>query len=144
MNRFTSRTGLLAIVSLLTVGSMAQAQTVAPGAPQARQQRNGRNEGGRGRLLRGIKLSDAEKARVKEIRGKYRTETKALQESLRPAMQDVRGRVFTAVEREIAWAASLWMAAYNAREFALNGDPSVGDTLRVQAAERLRRAGMGW
>jgi hypothetical protein len=58
------------------------------------------------------------------------------------AYEDVRGRVFTAVEREIAWAASLWMAAYNAREFALNGDSSVGDTLRVQAAERLRRAGI--
>jgi Spy/CpxP family protein refolding chaperone len=80
----------IAIVSLLTVGSVVQAQTAAPGAPQARQQRSGRFEKGRGRLLRGIKLSDAEKARVKEIRGKYRTETKTLRESLRPAMQDMR------------------------------------------------------
>src|SRR3982751_972258 len=79
-----------AIVSLLTVGSIARAQTAAPGAPQAGQQRGGRVEGGRGRLLRGIKLSDAEKARVKEIRGRYQTETKALRESLRPAMQDMR------------------------------------------------------
>jgi hypothetical protein len=31
------------------------------------------------------------------------------------AYQDIRGRMFTAVEQEIAWAASLWMAAYNAR-----------------------------
>ena len=58
--------------------------------------------------------------------------------------QDVRGRVFSALEREIAWAASLWMAAYNAREFALYGDSVPGDTLRVQAAERLRRAGVDW
>ena len=29
------------------------------------------------------------------------------------AYQDIRGRSFTAVEQEIAWAASLWMAAYN-------------------------------
>ena len=55
------------IVSLLTVGSIAQAQTAAPRTPQARQQRGGRIEGGRGRLLHGIKLSDAEKERA-EIR----------------------------------------------------------------------------
>ena len=80
----------IAIVSLLTVGSVAQAQNAAPGVPQARQQRVGKFEKGRGRLLRGIKLSDAEKARVKEIRGKYQTESKRLRESLRPAMQDMR------------------------------------------------------
>jgi hypothetical protein len=57
------------------------------------------------------------------------------------AYQDIRGRLFTAVEQEIAWAASLWMAAYNAREQALRGDtPVSGGALRAQAAERLRRA----
>jgi hypothetical protein len=57
------------------------------------------------------------------------------------AYQDLRGRLFTAVEQEIAWAASLWMAAYNAREEALCGETTVGrDALRAQAAERLRRA----
>ena len=57
------------------------------------------------------------------------------------AYQDMRGRVFTAVEQEIAWAASVWMAAYNAREAALLGYPSPSaDALRTQAAERLRRA----
>jgi hypothetical protein len=57
------------------------------------------------------------------------------------AYQDFRGRLFTAVELEIAWAASLWMAAYNAREAALYGAiPVAGDALRTQAAERLRRA----
>jgi hypothetical protein len=56
------------------------------------------------------------------------------------AYQDIRGRLFTAVEREIAWAASLWMAAYNVWE-ALHGDtPLSSDALRAQAAERLRRA----
>jgi hypothetical protein len=56
------------------------------------------------------------------------------------AYQDIRGRPFTAVEQEIAWAASLWMAAYNVWE-ALHGDtPLSGDTLRSQTAERLRRA----
>jgi hypothetical protein len=57
------------------------------------------------------------------------------------AYQNVRGRCLTAMEQEIAWAAGLWMAAYNAREEALHGDTSVGrDALRAQAAERLRRA----
>src|SRR6266511_3011331 len=57
------------------------------------------------------------------------------------AYQDVRGRLFTAVEQEIAWAASVWMAAYNAREEALHGHtPVCRDALRAQAAERLRRA----
>jgi hypothetical protein len=56
------------------------------------------------------------------------------------AYQEIRGRLFTAVEQEIAWAASLWMAAYNIWE-ALHGDtPLSGDALRAQAAERLRRA----
>jgi hypothetical protein len=57
------------------------------------------------------------------------------------AYQDFRGRVFTAAEQEVAWAASVWMAAYNAREMALlGGSPAGLDALRAQAAERLRRA----
>jgi hypothetical protein len=57
------------------------------------------------------------------------------------AYQNLRGRWFTAVEQEIAWAASVWMAAYNAREEALlGGAPVCRDALRAQAAERLRRA----
>jgi hypothetical protein len=56
------------------------------------------------------------------------------------AYQDIRGRLFAAAELEIAWAASLWMAAHNAREEALRWDTTVGrDALREQAAERLRR-----
>jgi len=57
------------------------------------------------------------------------------------AYQDIRGRMFTVVEREIAWAASVWMAAYNAREEALVGHtPVCRDALLAQATERLRRA----
>ena len=57
------------------------------------------------------------------------------------AYQDTRGRSFTAVEQEIAWAAGVWMAAYNAREEALHGaSPVCRDALRAQVAERLRRA----
>jgi len=71
----------IAVVSLLTVGSVARAQSATPGVPRAGQRSTGRFERGRGRLLRGIKLSEAEKARVKEIRGKYQTESKTLRES---------------------------------------------------------------
>jgi hypothetical protein len=57
------------------------------------------------------------------------------------AYQDIRGRLFTAAEQQVACAASLWMAAYNAREQALYGStPVSGDALRAQGAERLRRA----
>ena len=65
----------------------------------------------------------------------------ASSEAFLMAYQDIRGRMFTAVEQEIAWVASLWMAAYNAREEALYADITVcADALRAQAAERLRRA----
>jgi hypothetical protein len=57
------------------------------------------------------------------------------------AYQDIRGRMFTTVEQEIAWAASLWLAAHNARWEALHGDtPVSGNALLAQAAERLHRA----
>jgi hypothetical protein len=62
-------------------------------------------------------------------------------EAFLAAYQDLRGQGFTAAELEAAWAASLWMAAYNAREAALlGGTPVCGEVLRAQAAERLRRA----
>jgi hypothetical protein len=62
-------------------------------------------------------------------------------EAFLAAYQDIRGRLFAAVELEIAWAASLWMAAYNAREEALRWDTTVcRDALRAQVTERLRRA----
>ncbi|KAA9155014.1 phosphotransferase [Amycolatopsis acidicola] len=55
--------------------------------------------------------------------------------------QEGRGRSFTDAEREVAWAASLWSAAHNARWEALHGDaPVSGDALREQGPERLRRA----
>jgi hypothetical protein len=65
----------------------------------------------------------------------------ASSEAFLVAYQDIRERLFSSLDLEIAWAASLWMAAYNAREEALLGDPPMGaDALRAQAAERLRRA----
>jgi hypothetical protein len=54
--------------------------------------------------------------------------------------QDLLGRLFTAEEQEIAWAASLWMAAYNVWEALHGANPLSDDALRAQAPERLRRA----
>lgn len=61
-------------------------------------------------------------------------------EAFLTAYQDIRGRAFTAVEQEIAWAASVWVAAHNARWEALHDTLIPGDPLLAQAAERLRRA----
>jgi hypothetical protein len=55
--------------------------------------------------------------------------------------QDILERSFSTEELQCAWAASVWTAAYNAREEALRGDTHLGrDALRAQVAERLRRA----
>jgi hypothetical protein len=61
-------------------------------------------------------------------------------EAFLAAYQDARARAFTAEEREIAWAASLWMASYNLWE-GLGGTRS-RDAFLTQAPERLRRAGV--
>jgi hypothetical protein len=58
------------------------------------------------------------------------------------AYQVSRGRTFSAEEREIAWAASIWPALYNAREEILLNVPSVALTaLDQQADRRLSLAG---
>jgi hypothetical protein len=58
------------------------------------------------------------------------------------AYQDWAGRRFTPEEVEVAWAASIYPAAHNARGEVLFGSPLVAAlALTVQAEERLRRAG---
>ncbi|MEV6607115.1 phosphotransferase [Kutzneria sp. NPDC051319] len=61
-------------------------------------------------------------------------------EAFLAAYQHFRRRPFTPEELEVAWAASLWPPAHNARWEALHGDPPLAVTaLREQAAERLIR-----
>jgi hypothetical protein len=44
--------------------------------------------------------------------------------------------------REVAWAASLWLAVHNARAELLSGSPLVAfRAVQQQGSERLRRAG---
>ncbi len=61
-------------------------------------------------------------------------------EAFLAAYQESRGRLFTAIEQSIAWAASLWPAAHNARWEALHGQrPLSSNALKAQVTERLRR-----
>ncbi|MDB4887410.1 MAG: hypothetical protein JWN79_2848 [Gemmatimonadetes bacterium] len=87
-----SRVIALVVASLVSSAALAQAQSAASPAQGARHEMRGGMPGerGRGGALRGIKLSDAEKARLKTIHGKYATEGKSLRESLKPAMQEAR------------------------------------------------------
>ena len=66
----------------------------------------------------------------------------ASSETFLAAYEDAAGRRFTSDEGEVAWAASMYPAAHNARGEVLFGNPRVaGDALRAQAEERLLRGG---
>jgi hypothetical protein len=57
------------------------------------------------------------------------------------AYEDARGRPFSAHEREVAWAASLWVALHNACDELTYDRPRLTyDSLRAQRLERLARA----
>jgi hypothetical protein len=61
-------------------------------------------------------------------------------EAFLAAYQDLRRRAFTSEELEVAWAASLWPPAHNARWEALHGQAPLATTaLAEQATERLNR-----
>ncbi|MDB4899767.1 MAG: hypothetical protein JWN53_1575 [Gemmatimonadetes bacterium] len=88
-----SRVTALVIAALVSTASFAQAQSSAPNAPAERHGMGGgmMGRGGRDRgLMKGLKLSDAEKAQLKSIHGKYAAEAKPLREALKPAMVDAR------------------------------------------------------
>ena len=89
-----SRVLALVVASLVSTASFAGAQAPAAGAQGGRHAMGrgmeGRRGGERGGALRGIKLSDAEQAKVKAIHTKYAAEGKTLRESMKPAMQEAR------------------------------------------------------
>ena len=82
------------VASLVSAASFAGAQ--APGVPEQGGRHamgramEGRRDGARGEMLRGLKLSDVEKAKVREIRSRYVVEGKAQREAMKPAMQEAR------------------------------------------------------
>ena len=108
----------------LTVGSTAivsaQQQTVPQGMhqnhaqrPDSAHKRFAGARGLRGQLLKGITLSDAEKANLKSVRAKYASQMKAMREQSKPdmqAMRDARQRGDTAAVK------ALWQKGAAARE----------------------------
>jgi Spy/CpxP family protein refolding chaperone len=82
-----SRLVLLVVAVLASAASLAGAQTDPATARAGRSA--ARHAGGR-ELLRGITLSAAEKARIKEIHVRSRAEGKAVRETLKPAMQEAK------------------------------------------------------
>jgi Spy/CpxP family protein refolding chaperone len=89
-----SRVLALVVASLVSTASFAGAQAPATGQQGGRQTMGRGIEGRRGGpgdgALRGLNLSETEKAKVKEIRAKYVAEARTLSESLKPTMQEVR------------------------------------------------------
>ena len=87
----TSRVIAFVVASIVSTATIIGAQA-ASSRPQGAARAGHAANGGKGQngLLRGVKLSDTEKAKLKEIHGSYRTRTQALRESLKPAMQDAR------------------------------------------------------
>ncbi len=82
----------LVVASLVSTASFAGAQAATRAGAGAGRHAMGPGMGGRGArgMMRGITLTDAEKARLKEIHAKYATEGKSLRESLRPSMDAAR------------------------------------------------------
>ena len=85
----------LAVATLVSAASFAGAQ--APAQQQgARHRQHAMQRGMRAGarvdrgLFRGIKLSDAEKAKLKNIHTRYATQSKSLREQMKPAMQEAR------------------------------------------------------
>jgi Spy/CpxP family protein refolding chaperone len=117
-----SRVVGFAIAGILSIGTIAQAQSATTQPQHQRRSAMHEGRGGRGRagLLRGITLSDAEKTRVKAIHAKYGTEAK----SLRPAMQEARA---ARQKHDSAAVKAAW-------------DKTAGDRQKLQALMQRERA----
>ena len=86
-----SRVIALVVASIVSTASFASAQSATQGSgASARAERAAARRGGHSGLLRGVKLSAEEKAKVKEVRGRFHTQSMALRESLKPAMQEAK------------------------------------------------------
>jgi len=59
------------------------------------------------------------------------------------AYANARGKPWTASEYEVCWAAGLWTRAFDAKKEAVTqGGGPLGERLRLEAPERLRRSGV--
>jgi len=93
---FSIRSALAAFLVLGGAAVVAQAQQPTTPAPQAHARKGmwgGPGRGGAGAdraLLRGITLSDAEKANLKAVHQKYAAQMKAINEQYKPQREQIR------------------------------------------------------
>jgi Spy/CpxP family protein refolding chaperone len=94
-----SRVIALVVASLVSTAAVAQAQAPASADRVARQEQRGvkvkgergtRGARGRGGMLRGLELSEAERTKLAAIRARHRTEGQSLRTTRRPAMLELR------------------------------------------------------
>ncbi len=82
-----------AVASLVSTASFAGAQAPAPGAAAERHAMGRGMDGARGHRdggLRGLTLSEAEKAKVKEVRARQKAEATSWRESMKPMREEAR------------------------------------------------------
>ena len=87
------RTALAAAMLVVGSAAIAAAQQTPPASPQrahGQHMRQGFGPGMRGQLFKGITLSDAEKANIKNVQAKYAPQMKALREQFKPQIQAAR------------------------------------------------------
>jgi Spy/CpxP family protein refolding chaperone len=139
------RTAVLGLALTVGTTAVAQAQTTTP-APQAGQHRGhdvrgpgARAMGGRADrgALRGITLSDAQKAQLKTVHEKYRAQHEAERARLKPVMDAVRA----ARQRgDTAAARAAWAKAGEARtQGAATMKQEMNDVRAVLTAEQQKQ-----
>jgi Spy/CpxP family protein refolding chaperone len=113
----------LVIASLVSTASVVQAQAATPdrkeqGARMGRGDGRGlEGRGGRGGLLKGITLSDTEKAKLQAVRTRYAAERKTLRTSLEPGMKDARA---ARQKGDTAAARRIWEGSKGTRDQLVN------------------------
>lgn len=108
------RSAAIGLALVAGTAVVASAQATQP-APQRTEQRAERGHRGRklGRaLFHGIKLDDAEKARVKAVREKYKPELKQLRVSAKPQLEALRA---ARQKGDTATAKALWAKSAQTR-----------------------------
>jgi Spy/CpxP family protein refolding chaperone len=86
----SNRVIALVVATLVSTAGFAGAQGTGSARAARAQGKGAVQRGGPNGLMRGVTLSEAEKAKVKEIQARYRTEAKSLRESMQPAMAEAR------------------------------------------------------
>ena len=129
---------IMLVVASVVSASVVQAQQGQPGAaigrPAGERERGlAHGHDGLGGLMRGIKLSESERAKLKEIREKYKAEARPLRESMKPAMHEARA---ARQKGDTAAARAAWERTRTDRDRArLLMERALGETRAALSAE---------